>query len=69
MAIRYGKVLRAGRPVAIRGAGRQYSGNYYVTRVAHSLSTDHYTQRFEAWRNAVGLTGAEQFVDPLAALD
>jgi hypothetical protein len=67
--IRYGKVLRPGLPVAVRGAGRQYSGNYYVTRVAHSLSTSHYTQRFEAWRNAVGLTGAEQFVDPMAALD
>lgn len=67
--IRYGKVLRAGLPVAVRGAGRQYSGNYYVTRVSHSLSTDHYTQRFEAWRNAVGLTGAEQFFDPMAALD
>jgi hypothetical protein len=66
--IRYGKVLRPGLPVAVRGAGRQYSGNYYVTRVAHSLSTSHYTQRFEAWRNALGLTGAEQFVDPMAAL-
>jgi hypothetical protein len=68
-AMRYGKVLRAGLPVAIRGAGRQYSGNYYVTRVSHSISTDHYTQRFEAWRNAVGLTGAEQFFDPMAALE
>jgi hypothetical protein len=67
--IRYGKVLRAGLPVAIRGAGRQYSGNYYVTRVSHSISIDHYTQRFEAWRNAVGLTGAEQFFDPMAALE
>jgi hypothetical protein len=68
-AMRYGKVLRAGLPVAIRGAGRQYSGNYYVTRVSHSISTDHYTQRFEAWRNAVGLTGAEQFFDSMAALE
>lgn len=68
-SMRYGKVLRPGLPVAIRGAGRQYSGNYYVTRVSHSISTSHYTQRFEAWRNAVGLTGAEQFFDPMAALE
>ena len=68
-ALRYGKVLRPGLPVAVRGAGRQYSGNYYVTRVAHSISTDHYTQRFEAWRNALGLTGTEQFSDPMAALE
>jgi hypothetical protein len=67
-ALKYGKVLRPGQPVAIRGAGREYSGTYYVARVTHSLATDHYTQRFEAWRNAVGLTGAELFVDPMAAL-
>ena len=68
-SMRYGKVLRPGLPVAIRGAGRQYSGNYYVTRVSHSISTSHYTQRFEAWRNAVGLTGAELFFDPMAAIE
>ncbi len=67
--LKYGKVLRPGLPVAVRGAGREHSGNYYVTRVAHSLSTDHYTQRFDAWRNAVGLTGAEIFIDPMAALN
>jgi hypothetical protein len=66
--LKYGKALRAGLPVAVRGAGRQYSGNYYVTRVTHSIATDHYTQTFDAWRNAVGLTGAELFVDPAAAL-
>jgi phage protein D len=66
--IKYGKVLRPGLPVAVRGAGREHSGLYYVTQVNHSLSTDHYTQRFEAWRNAVGLTGAEPFVDPWTAV-
>jgi hypothetical protein len=66
--IKYGKVLRPGLPVAVRGVGREHSGNYYVTRVTHSVSTDHYTQSFEAWRNAVGLTGAEIFVDPMAVL-
>ena len=44
------------------------SGLYYVTQVTHTLSNDRYTQRFEAWRNAVGLTDAEPFLDPRAAL-
>jgi hypothetical protein len=63
-----GHVLRPGLPILVRGAGRQHSGLYYVTQVNHSLSTEHYSQRFAAWRNAVGLTGAEFFVDPMAAL-
>jgi len=66
--LKYGRVLRPGLPVAVRGAGREHSGIYYVTQVTHSISTDHYTQRFEAWRNAVGLTGAELFIDPYAAI-
>lgn len=64
--LKLARVLRPGLPVAVRGAGRQYSGIYYVTEVTHSLSNDHYTQRFQAWRNALGLTGAELFIDPLA---
>jgi hypothetical protein len=48
-----GHVLRPGLPILVRGAGR---------------AVDRYSQRFTAWRNAVGLTGAEVFVDPLAAL-
>jgi hypothetical protein len=66
--LKYGRVLRPGLPVAVRGAGREHSGIYYVTQVTHSISTDHYTQRFEGWRNAVGLTGAELFIDPFAAV-
>ncbi len=61
-------MLRPGLPVAVRGAGRQYSGIYYVTQVTHTISRSGYTQRFSAWRNAVGLTGAELFVDPMAAI-
>jgi hypothetical protein len=66
--LRYNRPLLAGLPVLIRGAGRQMSGLYYVTTVSHRISRDGYTQRFSAWRNAVGLTGAEVFVDPLAAV-
>ena len=64
--LKFGRILRAGLPVAIRGAGRQHSGNYYVTRVTHTIRRGSYEQGFEAWRNAVGLTGAELFIDPLA---
>jgi hypothetical protein len=65
--LKFGRILRAGLPVAVRGAGRQHSGNYYVTKVTHTIQRGSYTQRFEAWRNAVGLTGAELFFDPMAA--
>ena len=60
--------MRPGLPVLIRGAGRQHSGLYYVTEVTHTISEDGYSQNFQASRNAVGLTGAEIFVDPLAAI-
>lgn len=66
--LNYGRALRPGLPVLVRGAGRQHSGLYYVTHVAHTISNERYTQRFEAWRNAVGMTGAEVFIDPMAAL-
>lgn len=61
--IAYGGVLRAKRPVEVRGAGQQFSGTYYVERVLHSFSGDGYAQRFVLRRNASGLTGAERFVD------
>ena len=66
--LRYNRPLLAGLPVLIRGGGRQYSGLYYVTSVTHRISRDGYTQSFSAWRNAVGLTGAEVFIDPLSAV-
>ena len=66
--LRFGRILRPGLPVAVRGAGMQHSGHYYVTRVSHEITTDRYRQSFTAWRNAVGVTGAEMFLDPLAAL-
>ena len=66
--LKYKRPLFAGLPVLVRGAGRQMSGLYYVTSVTHRISRDDYTQQFTAWRNAVGLTGAEVFIDPLAAV-
>ena len=66
--LKYQRVLRPGLPVLVRGAGRENSGPYYVTQVSHSISRDSYTQRFSGWRNAVGLTGTEVFIDPFAAV-
>lgn len=66
--LKYARPLLVGMPVLVRGTGRQHSGLYYVESVTHRISRDNYTQSFSAWRNAVGLTGAEVFVDPLAAV-
>jgi phage protein D len=60
--VAYGDVLRAKRPVLVRGAGRQFSGLYYVERVTHTFTGDGYTQHFSLRRNAAGLTGQENFV-------
>ena len=54
-------VLRPGKIVNVRGAGRVYNGSYYVTRVRHQISKDDYKQQFQARRNAVGMTGAEVY--------
>ena len=64
--LKFSRPLLPGLPVMIRGAGRQHSGLYLVTSVSHHISRDGYTQNFQAMRNAVGLTGVELFVDPLA---
>jgi phage protein D len=58
----YGAVLRPRRLVLVKGAGTQYSGTYYVTRVVHEVRADgSYIQKFQARRNARDLSGAEQF--------
>ena len=49
----YQSVLRPHRLVLVKGAGKPYSGKYYVTKVVHELKHDGtYTQTFEARRNA-----------------
>jgi phage protein D len=64
--VAYGDILRAKRPVMVRGAGRKFSGTYYVERVMHSITPEGYQQRFSLRRNATGLTGQESFVASLA---
>jgi phage protein D len=64
--VAYGGLLRAKRPVMVRGAGRQFSGTYYVQRVHHVFTPDSYTQNFTLVRNATGLSGTESFVPSTA---
>ena len=58
--VQYGHVLRARRPVGVRGAGISYDGNYYVQRVTHSIAIGHqaavgqYTQQFTLRREGIG---------------
>lgn len=56
-------VLRPGGLVNVRGCGRIYNGSYFLTRVRHLIEPGGYEQQFEARRNAVGMTGAELYVD------
>lgn len=56
-------ILRPGKLINVRGAGRLLSGSYLATRIGHSVTrAGSYTQTFRARRNAVGMTGAELFV-------
>jgi phage protein D len=58
----YQAVLRPRRLVLVRGAGKAFSGKYYVTKVTHEIKAGgSYSQIFEARRNARGLDGSEQF--------
>src|SRR5215218_548642 len=65
--VAYGGILRAKRPVLVRGAGTRFSGSYYVERVLHSFTPEGYTQRFTLRRNGIGLTGQESFSEGQAA--
>jgi hypothetical protein len=55
-AVRYGRVLRARRPVEVRGAGRTYDGTYYVQRVTHRIRRGQYKQSFTLKREGRGAT-------------
>lgn len=66
--LKFNRVLLAGQPVAVRGAGQENSGIYYVDQVTHRISRDDYAQSFSCSRNALGLTGAEIFTDAFAMM-
>ena len=53
--LRYGSVLRARKPVGVRGAGHSYDGNYYVRSVKHVITSGvSYTQQFTISREGTG---------------
>jgi hypothetical protein len=58
--VRYGYVLRARKPVGVRGVGTSYDGNYYVKSVKHIIEIGHpqksatYKQEFKISREGTG---------------
>lgn len=57
----YGRALRADGMVLIKGAGKAFSGRYYVSEVTHRVTAEGYTQRFKVMRNALDVEGDEPF--------
>ncbi|MDX6720786.1 MAG: hypothetical protein QOJ63_3040 [Solirubrobacteraceae bacterium] len=57
----YRGLLRARRPVLVRGVGRRFSGIYYVRSVRTTLEGATLLQTFVAVRNATGQSGQERF--------
>jgi hypothetical protein len=53
-AVRYGQVLRARQLVGVAGAGRGYSGSYYVQQVTHKIQRGQYKQGFTLTREGQG---------------
>lgn len=51
--LRYGQLLQCRRPVAVRGAGRAYDGDYVVKSVTTSMKPGELKQRFTLSRNAL----------------
>jgi hypothetical protein len=52
--LRYGEILRARRLVAVRGAGLEYDGLYYVKRVTHKIERGSYKQSISLAREGTG---------------
>jgi len=56
-----GLLVRARRPVLVKGLGKTLSGRYLVERVRHHVTTTAHTQQLTLSRNALGLKGDEPF--------
>lgn len=56
-----GLLVRARRPLLVRGLGTTLSGRYLVDRVQHVVTSSSHRQRLELRRNALGLSGDEPF--------
>lgn len=55
-AARYGDVLRARKPVDVRGMGLEHDGMYYVKSVTHKIKRGEYKQSFTITRDGEGST-------------
>ena len=51
--LRYGRALRAGGLVGVRGAGMAFDGLYYVKSVTHTIKRGEYKQSFSLSRNGL----------------
>ena len=65
--VAYGGIVRAKRPIQVRGVGRELSGTWYVERVQHVIAGGGYAQRIRLRRNAVGVAAGERFQPPSGA--
>jgi hypothetical protein len=54
-------MLRARKPVLVRGLGNALSGRYLVDSVRHVVTLDRHRQQVTLLRNAMGLSGDEPF--------
>jgi hypothetical protein len=54
-------LLRARKPVLVKGVGALLSGSYLVQRVRHIITVERHRQQVTLVRNALGLTGSEPF--------
>ncbi len=57
----YRGLLRARRPVLIKGVGKTFVGTYWVRAVRTTIEEGVIAQTFVAERNAIGLSGKEDF--------
>jgi phage protein D len=62
----YDGILRARKPVSVRGVGRTLSGTYYAERVLSVFTPEGFTQQFTLRRNALALSGQEDFSESKA---
>jgi hypothetical protein len=58
---RVGFLLRARKPVLVRGLGSELSGRWLVQRVRHVVTLERHRQQVTLVRNALGLSGDEPF--------
>jgi hypothetical protein len=61
-------LIRARKPLLVKGLGSSLSGSYLVQRVRHVVTVEQHRQRVTLVRNALGLTGNEQFGSAAASL-